>query len=168
MKTVTLYELTEQYQQLAAAAESAIDEEDVKAFADTLEGLDGEIKQKIDGCAAVVRQLDAKVAAIKAESERMLARAKSVQASRERLIAYMEVCLNLAKLRKVQGDRFTVYLQANPPKVEIDPALSIDRLPAECVRTKREPDKTKIGELLAAGTAVPGCSIVRTDGLRIR
>ena len=51
---MTLYELSEQYQNLLAM----MDEIPEDAFADTMEALEGEVEEKIDGIVAAIMALD--------------------------------------------------------------------------------------------------------------
>ena len=66
---MTLYELTGEWQQLLDLMEDPdVPEEAVR---DTLEGLSGEIEEKADGYAKVMRQLQAEAEAIEKEEERL-------------------------------------------------------------------------------------------------
>ena len=65
----TLYELTGQYKELLDMMEDP--DIDPKIITDTLEGLNGEIEEKADGYAKVMRQLQAEAEAIEKEEERL-------------------------------------------------------------------------------------------------
>ena len=66
---MTLYELTGEWQQVLSMMEDPdVSEEAVR---DTLEGLSGEIEEKADGYAKVMRQLQAEAEAIEKEEERL-------------------------------------------------------------------------------------------------
>ena len=66
---MTLYELTGEWQQVLSMMEDPdVPEEAVR---DTLEGLSGEIEEKADGYAKVMRQLQAEAEAIEKEEERL-------------------------------------------------------------------------------------------------
>ena len=64
---MTLYELTGQYLELLDMAEDA----DPEVFADTLEGIDGEIEDKADNYAKVIRTLEGDVQSVKSEIDRL-------------------------------------------------------------------------------------------------
>lgn len=63
----TLYELTEEYQELLALADDP--EIDEQAFLDTLEGLEGELEIKAEGYVKVIDQLTADAEAYKSRAE---------------------------------------------------------------------------------------------------
>ena len=66
---MTLYELTGEWQQVLSMMEDPdVPEEAVR---NTLEGLSGEIEEKADGYAKVMRQLQAEAEAIEKEEERL-------------------------------------------------------------------------------------------------
>lgn len=76
---------------------------------------------------------------------------RSVEALRELSFKIM----NDAKLRKIELPEATLSVRAVPPKVII---TDEENLPDIACKFKREPDKTKIKELLATGT-VPGAEM---------
>ena len=68
----TLYELTSEYLQLLEMAEDP--DVDLQTIADTMEAIGGEIEDKADGYARVMKQIEANAAGIKAEIGRLTAR----------------------------------------------------------------------------------------------
>ena len=165
--SISLYELTSEYEQLLLLAEDAVDPDEQQALADTLEGLEGELEQKLLNCAAVVRSLAATEAAIGAEVDRLQKRQATAGNSILRLKDYMLQSMQRAELKRVADARFTVWTQKSPVSVQIadeDALLS----PFVTIKTTRSPDKKAIREAIEAGQDVPGCCLERTDGLRIR
>lgn len=74
---MTLYELTGQYMQLFQLMEDPdIDEQ---AIRDTLEGMDGEYDDKIDGWCRVIKSIEAEMKALKEESKRLAERSKGLE-----------------------------------------------------------------------------------------
>jgi len=160
-----LYELASQYQELIPLAENADDEADLQAFYDTLDGLQGEIGEKLENCAAVVKTIDAEAEAIAAEEKRLATRRRALQNSADRLKAYMRDGMDAAQMVKHKGKLFTISLQDNPPAVVVDDEAS---LPRDYCRVKVEPDKTAIKDALKNGVEVPGVHLEHTKSLRIR
>lgn len=66
---MTLYELTTQYQALLELAEDP--DVDPEVLADTMDGLDGDIEEKADGYAKVIKSLEAQAAGVKTELDRL-------------------------------------------------------------------------------------------------
>lgn len=161
-----LYDLTSQYAELARLAQDAIDAEDIKAYADTMEGLEGAIGDKMDGCASVFRQLELTESAIKAEEERLAKRRKTIANNRERLRLYMLSCMEAAGITESKGTRFTCKIAANPPRLIVDDETL---LPERFIRVKREPDKAAIKLYLSTGGELPGAvHSEQSTSLRIR
>lgn len=160
-----LYELAGQYQELIPLAENADDEADLQAFYDTLDGLEGEIKEKVGNCAAVVKTLDAQASAIKAEEDRLAKRRQAIQNSRDRLKLYMQSGMEAAQLSKIKGELFTVSIADNPPSVVID---SEEMIPSDCKEVKITIARSRIAEKLKSGEPVAGAHLERTRSLRIR
>jgi hypothetical protein len=162
---ITLYEMTDQYKQLVELADSSDDPAEQQAFSDTLESLEGEIEEKLHGCAIVVKTIDANVDALEAEIDRLTARAKGMKGSRDRLKLYMETSMTTLGIEKVKGKLYTVAMQNNPPKVEITDETAVTDAYIFVVTS---PDKKKMADDLKAGVVVPGAQLVRTKSLRIR
>ena len=79
----TLYELTNEYLALLDMA----DDPDIspETWADTLEGLSGEIEVRADGYAKVIRELTARAEALKKEEDRLSKTRRAVEKTIERL-----------------------------------------------------------------------------------
>lgn len=115
---MTLYELTEQYLQLLAFAEDP--DVDPQVISDTLEGLDGDIEEKADGYAKVIRQLEADEAALKAEIDRLTARKRTIGNSIDRMKEHLKQAMILCEKPKFKTELFSFGIQKNPPKVVVD------------------------------------------------
>jgi len=115
---MTLYELTGQYLQLLAYAEDP--EVDPQVIADTLEALDGDIEEKADGYAKVIRQLKADAEALKVEIDRLTARKRAIEGNVDRMMESLKNAMILCEKPKFKTELFTFGVQNNPPKVVID------------------------------------------------
>ena len=162
-----LYQLTEDYQRLLDAAALTDNEDDRMAFQDTLEGIAGEIHQKIIGCAGVVRTLEAHAEMVKAEADRLSKKSKALEANAESLRKYMQGAMDVSGLAKVDGDLFTVSIQQNNPKVLIDAEELIPQV-YKRVETVTSISKKEILDALKAGREIPGARMERGKSLRIK
>lgn len=158
-----LYALAEEYQSLLELAESTV-EEDAQAFADTLEGLRGEINDKVESCAAVIRSIASEAEAINKEIDRLDKRKKSLLSNVDRIKKYMLSSMEQCAIEKVKGKLFTIAIRKNPPSVVIDDEAMI---PLNFTRTKIEVDKSALSTALKAGTVVAGAHLEQSKRLAI-
>ena len=163
----TLYELGQGFLELLALAEEG--ECDPQMIADTLESIDAEIEDKVDGCAKVMKQLDAECEAIDKELERLTARKKAMANNSDRIKKRVEEIMILTERPKIKTTLFTFSIQKNPASVKLE-TEDISMFPARFLKM-HEPtiDKTAIKEALKAGEELPGIAhLEQTEGLRIR
>ena len=164
---MTLYELTAEYQQLLVLAEDP--DLDPQLLADTMEGLSGEIEDKADGYAKVIRQMEADSVALKAEIDRLTARKRTADNSIDRMKEVLKNAMILCEKPKIKTELFTFTIQNNPAKVVMDESY-IENIPEEYL-IQQEPkiDRVKIKEDLKAGKDLGGIAHLETEvGLRIR
>ena len=160
----TLYQLSEEYQELLSMAlDPDIDEE---ALADTLEGIEGEIEYKADGYAKVMRNLEADASAIKAEIARLTERKKHIEANVDRMKRSLETAMRLTGKTKFKTSLFSFNIAKNPASLKID---NPDRVPAEFL-IPQDPkiDTVGIKKELKEGTVFDWCHLEQSESLRIR
>ncbi len=83
-----LYELTADY--LAVMDMLEDDTVDIETVMNTLEGIEGEIEQKADNYAKIIRMLKGEIDVLKAEEERINSRRKTVENNVKRLEKSLE------------------------------------------------------------------------------
>lgn len=168
---MTLYELSEQYQNLLAM----IDEIPEDAFADTLEALEGEIEDKIDGIVSVMKTLTAEAEAITREKESLEQRIKSKQKHVERLESYLKDYMGATGRVRVETPRNMISIAQCSPKVVIDESFyawaieskRIDLL-KPVVEPKPEADKAAIKKALQDGATIPFAHLEHGVALRFK
>lgn len=111
----TLYELTGQYLALMEIAEEA----DPDILRDTLEALDGEIEEKADNCAKVIKNLEGKEDALDKEIARLQDRKRSVNNSIKSIKGNLERAMITTGKKKFKTDLFSFGIQKNPPTVQV-------------------------------------------------
>lgn len=164
----TLYALSAQKQELLNAI-AAFDLEDMQAsdvIADTLEALDEALEGKVESVLHFRQHLLNEAATLKAEEQRLAERRKLREAKAKRLTEYVDECLSIADVKKLETALFTVSYRKST-SVEITNA---DALPVGLLRTKtvQEPDKTAISKALKAGEAIDGARLVDKMNLQIK
>lgn len=159
-----LYQLTNDYENvLNMLYNEDIDEQ---MILDTLEGIEGEIEDKADGYAKIIKELEAKRDARKAEVKRLTESAKVFE---NRVNVLKQNLFNTMKQTgktKFATDLFSFNIVKNGGKQ----ALTIDGdVPEEYTKTITENDTDKIRQALENGENLPFAHLEpRGESLRIR
>lgn len=163
---MTLYELTAEYGQLLALAEDP--DVDPQVLADTMEGLSGEIEDKADGYAKVMKQLEADAAALKGEIDRLTARKRTLENNIDRLKEALKTAMILTEKTKFKTELFSFGIQKNPASVVLD--VDLAEIPAEyLIQQEPKVDKAKLKDDLKDGKDLGGIAhLEQTESLRIR
>lgn len=148
---MTLYELTIQMQEILAMAESGeFDEEVIKG---TLEGVEGEIENKLDSYGVIVNELQTDIAKIDQELKRLTAKKKTLAGSVDYLKKNVMETMGRMDKRIVKGDRFTWTISKNGGKRPLifAPFFDVLEIPEKYQSWDVKPDKEKIRESLENG-----------------
>ena len=122
--------------------------------------------EKVDGFAQFIRMSEAQQAALKAEADRLLKRARSIENTRNFLkFRYLEV-MERHSLKKVSGQTYTLSRRATKCVQIINEKDIPDEL--WCEKVTREPAKQDIMALLKSGKEVPGCQLAESVSLQVR
>ncbi len=160
-----LYEIVAEYrQQLDALAELDLD---AQTYADTLESMDGDLKDKLRAVIAYSLDLEIEATGAASASRRMKERAESIENRVKWLREYALRAMEATGLPEISTDEWAAKVAKKPPSVVIADGIE---LPAEYVRTtvKTEPDKAALKAALAAGAIVPGVSLVAGHRLALK
>ena len=163
----TLYELTSDYTELLTLAEDPdIDEQ---AFLDTLESIEGELEDKADNYAKVIRSLEADAAACDAEAKRLRAKKQTIENNVKRMKGALQYAMQTTGKVKFKTPLFSFGIRKNPASVVIDTA-NVRDFPDEYI-IESEPilDKKALKDALKAGEDLTGlCHLEQTESLQIR
>lgn len=157
-----LYELTNNYETvLNMLYEEEIDEQ---MILDTLEGLEGEIEDKADGYAKIIKELLGDAEKIKKEKMRLEARQKSFENRAKLLKDNLQKTMTQLGKTKFKTELFSFGIQKNGGKQ----ALTIDgEVPEEY--KKKENDTDKIRQALEEGKDLSFAHLeARGESLRIK
>ena len=163
-----LYEITGDLLTLQEMLEDSVDDQ---CLLDTLEGVQGEYEIKLESYCKVIKNLEADMDALKAESERLTAKRKVLENNVARLKKAMFDSMKATNTPKVKGTLFTVAIQRNGGKIPVVQAPDVDlsKLPDELVVVTEKPNLDAIRELLEAGKVVDSFSLgERGESLRIK
>lgn len=118
---------------------------------------------KIENIGCWVKNLTADAEAMKAEAKAMTERARSAERKAESLKRYLAAALHGEKF---SSPRLAISWRRSTSVTVAEHAV----LPEEFLRRKitEEPAKDEIKKALAAGIAVPGCSLVENNNIVIK
>lgn len=168
MTLPTLYEIAQEYRQVADALMDA--DVDEQTLADTLEGERWPLEVKATNYGMVIRNIQATAEAIKAAEEQMAERRKTLERRVDWLKHQLKTNLELAGINRIESPHFVITVQKNSVEsVEID---ELALLPSEYWRQLPPPppevDRTAIKAAIKAGVDVPGARLTQGTHLRIR
>ena len=163
----SLYTIQTQYQaQLAALNELDLDP---VTFSDTLDGMQGDVQDKLR--AVIAWGLDQSVLA--AGTKEAAKRVADLCAAREKkaqwAFDYALQAMQATGIGEVSTDEFAAKVAKKPASVNVlDAAL----IPPSLMRTPEpappQPDKASIAAVMKAGGVVPGCELVQGYRLAVR
>lgn len=159
-----LYQLTNDYENVL---NMLYDEDmDEQMIIDTLEGIEGEIEDKADGYAKIIKELEAKQKIRKEEAKRLTESAKVFENRINTLKQNLFNTMKQTGKTKFTTDLFSFNIVKNGGKQ----ALSIDGdVPAEYTKTIIENDTDKIRQALEKGEELPFAHLgPRGESLRIK
>lgn len=166
MTTLSLYQLSGQYLQLAEQLASL--DLDAQTVADTIEasGLTDEITVKAQGIEIVARSAEMHTPAIDTE----IARLQKLKAHRQKIAQdlrdYLKRNMEATGIERIECPLFKISIKKNPPAVDIvDESAIPESLKKAPEPPAPKPDKTAIKKLLQAGEDVPGA--VLRQGTRL-
>lgn len=162
----TIYELSGDYLRLLEMAEDP--EMDPVAFADTLEGLEGEIEIKAEGYAKVIKELDKDGAGLDNEIKRLQAKKTTIDNSIDRMKKALEQSMIITGKTKFKTELFSFGIQKNPPSVDLDEG-HLELIPIEyLIPQDPKPDKKRMLQELKEGKELSFAKLKQTESLRIR
>ena len=167
---MTLYDLNVQMQTILEMAEDG--DLDPQLIADTLEGVEGEIEDKLDSYGVVMNELQMDVAKIDQEIKRLTEKKRLINNNIDRMKNAVQYTMTeVLNTKKVKGEKFTWSIQKNGGKapVILNPDVSIMSYPERFQDWDVKADKVAIREALEAGEVLPFASLgERGESLRLK
>ena len=165
---MNLYELTGDILKLQNILESG-EVVDQEFLADVLADTTADYDEKIESYAKVIKNLTANIDALKAETERLTARRKTLETNIASLKARMFESMKLTGKTKIKGDLFTVSIQQNGGKPPVIVDVKTEDLPDELVKIEEKPDLDAIAAYIEKNPDNKLAHFgVRGESLRIR
>ena len=156
-----LYEIAEDLERFAEALES--EEIPEEAIADTLEALEMEAKDKIDGILSLYKHYAAFAKAIKEEVDNLAKRQKAYTRKAEGLLNYIGVCLGRMGADGFENERHRLtYRKSEAVELTNEKAFfdwARENYPGAIITTEKAA-LSEIKEAIQDGVNVPGAQIV--------
>lgn len=156
----TLYTLTNQYKML----QHFIEENDAEGFELALSQIEGEVAEKLEAYAMVIKNIESDIAGIKAEEKRLADRRKGMENNVTRMKEVMADALQTVDGKRVKTDKFTFSFRKSTV-VKIDNETNI---PRHFTQVKVEVMKSEVKKALANGEIIEGASLVENQSLQIK
>ena len=160
----SIYEITDKYRFIQQMIEEGTPPE---VFAEALQSVDGELTEKLENYASVIKNIESDIVGIKAEEGRLAERRKAMENSIKRMKENMQSAMEVAGQTKVKGEKFNFTVQKNPPSLKV---LDENLVPREYVEVEEviKIDKKAILHELKAGVEISGVEIQQGESIRIR
>jgi hypothetical protein len=164
--SLTLYQLKNEYLELSSMLEDETIELPAEAIHNTLEGIQGELQDKVLNVAAIVETFNSYAEAIKKARERMQKRERALTNRAEQLKAYIVFCMSATGLKKAESPEIRVSLCGGRGRLVID---NEEAIPEQFLQERIEKVvlKTEIIDAMNSGQEVPGVHIEKTEHIRI-
>jgi outer membrane murein-binding lipoprotein Lpp len=157
---MTLFEIKEQYLSLM---ESDLDE---VTFADCLEGLEGDLEDKVDNIAYIVKTLKAEADAIKNEIKSLQERVKAKDSKADKLTQYLFDTMKQLDKPKIETARNVLSIKKNPVSVvTLDDFYNGEYIKEVLTLSL---DKAKLKEDLKAGHIIKGAWLEQKERLEVK
>lgn len=156
----SLYGITAELSALEAALEDA--DATIELSPAVMAGLIEQIQDKTDAVVGFQNYLEDQILAIETRVKELTDYKRAVVAKMDRLDSYVASCLKQLGTNKIEGKLATIKRRA---PVDVVVITSENDLPMEFLRTKVEPEKTKIKAALKAGQEVPGAIIEKSQSI---
>lgn len=167
LSTMKLYEITAELEDVAGELIENGGELTPELEA-RLDAAEGALHAKVERCALVVQQLQAHAEMARTESRRLADLASTRARAADRLKEYVQSQLEIAGVRKVEGDLATVWVQKNG-RPSINWTRDVDELPDAYRRIRIEPDTNAAYDNWKAGAQLPdGFTVEQGHHLRIK
>jgi hypothetical protein len=113
-----LYEITQDYLQILSMMEDP--DLDPQTLADTMEAVEGELEIKAENYAKVMKNLEADVAGIKAEIDRLSERKKTIENNIKNMKSALQMAMETTGKTKFKTELFSFGIRKNAPAVVMD------------------------------------------------
>ena len=186
LKTPALYEISGKYMEALDTLTDPEVDMPLEAVVDTMESIEGELREKAVCVVQYMRNLESTAAAIKEAERKMADRRKALENRAASLKQYVHDSMQYTGVSKIESPWFALAIQKSPPAVTLTgEAVEASMRNVTVVMTAEQwqkiqdqaqeftvkcdaPDKTRIKEALKSGADVTGAELTQGTRLAIR
>lgn len=163
----TLYELSAGYASLLDMYDQAETEPEREEILDMLAGAEGDITEKAEAYARIMRNKQAEADGFKAEAERLTAKRRAAEAVIDRMKDAIATAMLMCGAREIGTSIGRWHLQDNPWSCEV---LDVDAVPEEWhIKAEDKIDRAGlVKHYKMTGEILPGVEFKRTTGARFQ
>ena len=145
----------------------------ISAWFDTLEGMEGELEEKLLNLACYIKELDAQAADIKAAKDKLAKRQKTAENKSRRLREYVLEAMQTINRKKIESPQAVISLSAGRESVQIADEKEFIKWAKENgddLLNFKEPDISKkaISLAIKSGREIPFASIEKAPSISIK
>lgn len=133
-----LYEISQSYLYLLELLQN--EETDEQMILDTLESLEGELEEKADNYAKIIKTLELEASAIKQEEDRLKARRTKFENNATMLKNNLEEAMKLTGKTKFKTLLFNFYISKNGGLAPLKIDVPVSKIPDEYFKERTEKD----------------------------
>lgn len=161
MSVYSLKDVTQDIVQIQRMIEDGIPEEE---FAEVLKLYNGNLSDKLEGYAMVIKNIEAGIVGKKAEIKRLNESVKYEENAIKRMKENMQYSMVATGQTKVKGKKFTFGLRKSTAVQIEDETL----IPPQFIKTETKIIKTDLSKALKNGEEIAGAKLVENQSLSIR
>lgn len=162
-----IYDLTAEWKQIYDMADDP--EMDDESWFGMMDAIESDIETKAENTAKIIKMLEGRREAKKAEAKRIKASADVDDHAIERLKKNLEKAMIETGKTKFKTNLFSFGIQKNPASLKLAEDLDFDEIPAEyIVFGAPSIDKNAVKEAIKNGEEFEWAHMEQSEGLRIR
>ena len=140
------------------------EENNVEGFELALSQIKGEIGEKLEGYAMVLKNIESDIAGIKAEEKRLADRRKSMESNIARIKENVADTLLTVEGNRVKTEKFTFsFRKSTSVQIEND-----DAIPPQFIKVEKTISRSELAKALKAGEQIEGAQLIENQSLSIR
>lgn len=166
---MNIYKLTYKYEEILDLLQSvdvSTNEEYRQILEDTLESISDALDDKVEGYVKIIDQMRSDREMLKTERDRINERIKSLNNNVKRMQEVLYDTLKASGKDKVKTPLYSIWIQQNPPSVEVLDELEIPE--SYWIEQLPTLDKRQLLADLKEGKKVKGAQIKQGEGIRYR
>ena len=160
-----LYEISAEYKTALDHLQSLVDSGDIdeQTMIDTLDGLDGDMREKCINTAAVFKNYEADIKAMKEAEANIAQRRKSLESQINWLKNYLKTNMERTEITEISSPYFAIKIKKCPPSVVVD-----GEVPDDFMKIVKNPDKAAIKQAIKDGEDIDFAHLEQGTRLEIK